>query len=224
MIIMVNKFYTPILTVYMLHWIEEGPDAEFTVSQKALLRFLNHIERKNMINLNDIDDIRTTSYQDAVMISFDDVTESFWTYAYPILKKRQIPFTLFVATDYINKEGFLSSEQLQQLSDDELCTIGSHGISHQYFSCMSKETIIKELKESKVILQQLTHREIKYFAFPYGAFFSCGYHFKHHVLDYYKAGFSTIPTYITKNPLIRPYFMPRINLTEQLINKLCKNV
>ena len=54
----------------------------------------------------------------AVAITFDDAYKNIFTHAFPILKKYRLPFTVFVATDYIAEPStqFLSWDELREMS------------------------------------------------------------------------------------------------------------
>jgi len=62
----------------------------------------------------------------------------------------------------------LTKEQVVMLSDEELCTIGVHTQSHARLDALSKEEQEHEILSSQHILSQLTHHEMRHFAFPYG--------------------------------------------------------
>ncbi len=62
----------------------------------------------------------------------------------------------------------MNEETLQLLANDNICTIGSHTVSHCQLSRLTKEKQMSELKDSKEYLHKLLHRDIRYFAYPYG--------------------------------------------------------
>lgn len=100
------------------------------------------------------------------VITFDDINEDMFTNAYPVLKKREIPFIVFIAVDYIGKPDFVSEEHLDILAADTLCTIGSHTLSHPMLRYCG--TSFKEIQDSKQYLEYRFQREIRHFAYPYG--------------------------------------------------------
>ena len=65
-----------------------------------------------------------------IVLTFDDVPYDFFSNAAPILHKKQIPYTLYVATSLIDTDGYLTTDQLRQLSRNPLCTVGSHTVNH----------------------------------------------------------------------------------------------
>lgn len=146
---------------------------------------------------------------DKCVISFDDVPESFYKNAYPILKDKGIPFTLFLSQKYIGQEGFLSISQVRELSKDPLCTIGAHTISH----CMLRKTNNSkdEMLQSKQQLESLLNKEVKYLAYPYGKHSSVSCKIRKQAQECgFDAAFGTIDAPITSFTLLYRYYLPRM--------------
>lgn len=101
-----------------------------------------------------------------VVITFDDIPESVFINAYPILKERSIPFAVFVAVNFVDKPGFITNKQLMALAADPLCTIGGHTMNHVNLAIV--DNYEWEIKESKLELERLLNIEVKYFAYPFG--------------------------------------------------------
>ena len=157
---------------------------------------------------------------DFYALTFDDVLYSFYEKAFPLLKQYQIPFTIFVNTSMLGKPRFINKTQLMELAECDLCTIGSHGISHDEFQKMDAKEALSDLRQSKQILEQLVQRSIEMYAFPFGSYYACGYRNKHLATEVYKYGFSTVKCPIT-NPSVLPlYFIPRINVDTEYIAML----
>ena len=155
-----------------------------------------------------------------VSITFDDVMSSFYENAYPLLREYSCPFTLFVNLSLLDTHGFLTTKQLIELSSDPLCTVGSHGMKHGYFSSYTEDEALNDMKESKYRLQQLTGQSIDLFAFPYGSFFACGWTKHKLVRQVYKYGFSTISAPIVRRGYMPCGFLPRINVDNNTINNI----
>lgn len=62
----------------------------------------------------------------------------------------------------------LTWEQIKDLSNDSLCTIGAHTSNHLSLNLLSKEEIIIEVLESKKLLEQKIEKKIEHFAYPFG--------------------------------------------------------
>ncbi len=65
------------------------------------------------------------------------------------------------------KDWFMSWEQVQQTTGDAI-TIGAHTVNHPQLTRELPDKVIEELGESKRILEELTRRPVKHFAYPNG--------------------------------------------------------
>jgi peptidoglycan/xylan/chitin deacetylase (PgdA/CDA1 family) len=90
--------------------------------------------------------------------------------ALEIFEKYDISFILFVTSDFIGKKYYLDKNELKELTNSKLCTIGSHGKSHKKLSELSVKEQEIEIVESKQRLEDLTGERIKYFSYPHGSF------------------------------------------------------
>lgn len=117
-----------------------------------------------------------------VGLSFDDAYLSVWKYAVPELLRRNLPFTVFVPTGCLGQrpswihsshhpfwhERVMSPQQLQELSRIPGVTLGSHTVSHPRLTQLSSTELERELRDSKLALEDLTGRHIKLLSFPHG--------------------------------------------------------
>lgn len=197
--------------VYMLHEIS-GKEDQFCISRKELASFLSSLDKEKVIKLSEWE-----TKTDFIAITIDDVPENFYYNGFPLFKKYEIPFTIFVNTSLLDTPGFLQSDQLKEIANCELCTVGSHGTVHQFYKRFSRKEKILFLENSKKTLSDICDRNIELFAFPYGSVYACGFQDIKLVSRYYKYGFCTIASPITKPGLLNSSFLPRINLTKSLI-------
>ena len=107
----------------------------------------------------------------SVVITIDDAYSSVFNYAWPIFKKHNIPFTLFVSTDVIdnNTPGYMSWEEIRILRDNGI-TIGSQTKSHPHMYKLNKQKIISELSMSNKRFVDEIGSQPKIFAYPYGEY------------------------------------------------------
>lgn len=117
----------------------------------------------------------------SVSLTFDDGYTSFFEYAWPILKKENIPATVFIPYGYVGKKAgwdylsglqnnrHLSREQIRELSDGGI-EIGSHGFSHIDLAGLNDRMLRLELERSKKGLEDLIGKEVKYISYPFGRF------------------------------------------------------
>lgn len=116
-----------------------------------------------------------------VHVTFDDGFRGVLEHAWPVLERHRIPATLFVVSglmgatnEWMQQRGFpsrplLSREELIALAQGGLA-IGSHTRRHPRLSEVSAAAAASEITDSKRELEDLLQREVRYFAYPYGAF------------------------------------------------------
>lgn len=113
------KCFTNQGKVLMLHWVgDKVLDDEcepFRISVAQCKRLLLWLKSKNTILLENWE-----QSADFYALTIDDVPEYFYHNAYPLLKEYGIPFTLFVNVSLLDKDGFITKEQLIEMSQCEL--------------------------------------------------------------------------------------------------------
>lgn len=152
-----------------------------------------------------------------VNISFDDGFRDIYQYAFPIFKKYQIPFTLYLTTDFpegkadvwwIQMEQFLSVEafekmmsrvyecpkpmastmhdltgtqpdpelcrslalsweEIQEMVDSGLCTVGSHTVSHPGLTRIGEGACLHELMESRRLIREKLGQDAIHLSYPH---------------------------------------------------------
>jgi len=113
--------------------------------------------------------------RDAAIITFDDGDLSMYGIAYPLLREHDIKATFFIITGSVGEVGYMNWEQIQDMaaytnaSGERIFTIGSHGINHVAMGDVDRDTLIKELSESKRILEEKIGLKVDIFALPYGS-------------------------------------------------------
>lgn len=112
--------------------------------------------------------------KNAVAITFADNYEGFYRYALPILRRRKIPVTMFVHTDFVgNRNGRpkMTWEQLKELDREGLVTIASQTRSHPAdLRTLSDAQLEKEFRGSKEVLERQLGHEVPYLAYPNGKY------------------------------------------------------
>ena len=112
-----------------------------------------------------------------VAVTLDDGYANNYEIAYPIFKKYNVPFCIYVCEQMIKGERkedsiehyrFLSIDQLQALAKEPLCTIGGHTRSHVRLTQLSAEQQEKEIIGCKEWLEKLLDCPIEDYAYPYG--------------------------------------------------------
>lgn len=101
--------------------------------------------------------IITTSWDDGNKFDFQ-VSE--------LLEKYSLKGTFYIPIQYVHRN--LDDKDILKLS--KKFEIGSHGLTHTRLPGLSTGEKMKELVDSKKILQKIVHKKIKCFAYPYGVY------------------------------------------------------
>jgi peptidoglycan/xylan/chitin deacetylase (PgdA/CDA1 family) len=212
--------------VFLFHEIVEDIDQvknEYTISETSFKKFLtNQIAAgAKPLHSDELEKYlrrRDKNSTGRFAVTFDDVYESVFTRAYPILKTLNIPFILFITVDLLDKPGYLSKDQLLTLAEDPLSAAGSHGCHHVVFRKLPPAAVETELTESKKYLENLINRPVEIFAFPYGTVVTVSAKNIRQLRESaYKFAFSAIPGSLKQKWFTSRYFLPRINVDETLV-------
>lgn len=106
-----------------------------------------------------------------VGITIDDAYASVYKAAWPRLRAAKFPFTLFVATDPVDRAapGYMTWDQIRELAEAGV-TIGNQTKSHPHLPMLPPEAIKRELDGSNArFIAELGSRPLL-FAYPYGEF------------------------------------------------------
>ena len=153
-------------------------------------------------------------------LTFDDTYDTVYTEAFPILQQLNIPFTMFITRDLIDKPTFIKREHLEQLSKHSLCTIGAHGMQHKMFRYMTQDEERWHWSEEKKWLEQELGVEVDSFAFPYGRIVEVSGHNRKaiHQMDY-SIAFSAVEGSLMSCWYTGKYFLSRINVSETFVER-----
>ena len=140
-----------------------------------------------------------------ILITIDDAFSSFYENAWPILKKKEIPFILFVSTEPVGKPGYMTWEQIKEVSSYNFAYIGNHSHTHEYLLDFSHLEFTKDIKNSiRIFREKLGYNPI-YFSYPFGEYNLEQTQF---IKNNFKYGFGQHSGVIelTKNPFELPRF------------------
>ena len=105
-----------------------------------------------------------------ILISIDDGFTSFYEEAWPYLKKNNIPFILFVSTEPVGKNGYMTWDQILEIENSELGTIGHHSHTHEYLIDFSNEDFIKDIEKANQIFKNKLGHVPTIFSYPFGEY------------------------------------------------------
>ena len=154
----------------------------FTVTPESFHQQMSYLKNKGykVLSLADVVDSLIHNRPipaKTIVLTFDDGYEDNFTNAFPILKKFGFPATIFVSTDFIGNERlvreipmqYLTREQILDMHSSGLIDFQSHGLSHHKLTELSSDEIEREMKGSKVVLEELLNKSCDLFSYPFGA-------------------------------------------------------
>ena len=105
-----------------------------------------------------------------VLITIDDAFSSFYNHAWPYLKENKIPFILFVSTEPVGKNGYMSWEQIKEIEKEKFAFIGNHSHSHDYLLNLTFENFKKDINKSIEIFEKELGYNPIFFSYPFGEY------------------------------------------------------
>lgn len=172
-------------TVLCYHIVESPAAPRMHIDRETFRQHLRYIEMTgyNVIPLRHLYEYvvgeRPSIPENAVVITFDDGWRSTYTEAFPELKQRKFPFTVFIYPNIIGKTtNALSWSQIREMADAGV-DIQSHSLSHSYLTKRRHASkgdaayaawLEREMSESRRILEKETGKRVRFLAYPYGDF------------------------------------------------------
>ena len=156
--------------ILMFHHIESEPKIKCSncvLETEAFYKVIEHYEPQKYVA---VEQLLRHSGKRKLAITFDDGLEDVYQIAYPYLKSKCIPFCIFVVTDFLDTPGYITTEQLVEMSRDPLVTIGSHGITHTTLTELSDAEAKREITDSKKLLEDMLGQEVRLFSYSHGEF------------------------------------------------------
>lgn len=104
-----------------------------------------------------------------IIITIDDGQIGCYTDAFPVLKKYQIPATIFIVNKLVGTEDYFSWEQAKEMYDTGLVKIHCHGYNHSEYSSVGKEKLVSDYTKShQEIEEHMGEKVQKIMAYPAG--------------------------------------------------------
>ncbi len=117
-----------------------------------------------------IDNVYKKNFKKKILITIDDGFSSFYKNAWPILKRKKIPFIIFVNTESVGASGYMNWEELKEISEFSFAHIGNHSHTHDYLVDKTDKEIKEDIKKSIKLFKDKLNHETKFFAYPFGEY------------------------------------------------------
>ncbi len=151
---------------------------DFNLHMTAIKTQYTPISLREYVEFVNCKDGSKTLPTDPIIVTFDDGYLSNYEVAYPILKKLDIPATIFIVTDTVGEKSgdgkvnytHFNWEQAKEMQDSGLIDIESHTNDHVKLGQLDKDTINYELRKSKYQIEKHLGKTCDMIAYPYGSY------------------------------------------------------
>ena len=166
---------------------------ELSIDKNFLEKEIEYLLKNGYVFLNfkKIDELLNNGEKlpkKSVVMYFDDGFRDVYLNAYPIFKKHNLPFVLFITTDFVEQKRFLPRiveraeksgikisqrifcnwEEIRQMSN--LAEIGAHGVSHVDFVDLQEVELKQELLTSILKIEDNVGQRPVVLSFPHGKY------------------------------------------------------
>lgn len=130
-------------TLLIYHRVGGGSPDELDTPTASFARQLDVLAHHDVVSLDTaLDRLDSGDRRPGVVLTFDDGFADVFTNAWPLLRERAMPFTLYLATAHVGGtmhwEGStarapgaaVSWDQVAEMADSGLCTVGNHTHTH----------------------------------------------------------------------------------------------
>ena len=117
---------------------------------------------------------QTMGSDNLVVLTFDDGYQDLFQTVFPMMKERRLPFTVYVTTSYLERgsddNGFemLSWDQVSEMIDSGLLTVGAHTHTHRDLRTASSDELLREFESSDELINDRLGFYPDHFAYPWG--------------------------------------------------------
>ena len=157
----------------MYHRFEENKYPSTNVRIEAFKKHIDIINdnKFSFLNPKNFDyEFNRVSERKKILLTIDDAFSSFYSNAWPILKEEEIPFILFVSTETVDKKGYMTWDEIIEISQEEFVSIGNHSHSHEYLTKYKFDEFKKDIDMSIKIFKQKLNYNPNFFSYPFGEY------------------------------------------------------
>ena len=138
--------------------------------------FSSHIQLIKDLNYEFIypdqfkDNFDVPKKQKKILLTVDDAFKSFYEFAWPFIKKNKIPIILFVSTEPIGNNGYMTWDQIKEIEKEDFVMIGHHSHSHEYLIEKSDQEFIEDIEKANLIFKNRIGYIPTIFSYPFGEY------------------------------------------------------
>ena len=105
-----------------------------------------------------------------ILLTIDDGFSSFYNNAWPYLKEKKIPFILFVSTETVGNNGYMSWDEIKEIEKEDFVFLGNHSHSHEYLIDYNFTNFKKDIDRSINIFKKKIGYNPIFFSYPFGEY------------------------------------------------------
>ena len=117
-----------------------------------------------------LDEFEKPKNEKKILITIDDGFKSFYNEAWPYLKKNKIPFILFVSTEPVGKNGYMTWDEIREIDKSGIGYIGHHSHTHEYLIDMAETDFKNDIKTATRIFKKNLGYVPPIFSYPFGEY------------------------------------------------------
>ena len=157
----------------MYHRFEENKYPTTNIKIADFIKQIDLIKKNgfNFIEANNFENsLVNLNKRKQILLTIDDAFKSFYDQAWPILKKDKIPFLLFVNTREIGSKGYMTWDQIKEVSEEKFVHIGNHSYSHDYLIDKTDDEIRNDISLAAKDLKKNLGYNSPFFSYPFGEY------------------------------------------------------
>jgi len=164
-----------VVPIIMYHRIDDRANiSKLSVSPESFERQIRFLKKHdyNVVKLEELSGLMRSGRipRKTIAITFDDGYENNYIYAFPVLKELDIPATIFIIPALVGIDDYLTWEQVIEMSESNVISIGSHSMTHAYLPDASEQGLGIEITDSKRAIESHTRKDVASFSYPVGGF------------------------------------------------------
>ena len=157
----------------MYHRFDENKYPSTNIRYNVFLKHIQLVKELgfNFIHPNDFElNFNIPKKQKKILLTIDDGFKSFYDVAWPYLKENKIPFILFVSTEPIGNQGYMTWEQLKEIDRESFAIIGHHSHTHEYLIEKTNQEFIDDIELASKIFKEKIGYIPSLFSYPFGEY------------------------------------------------------
>tara|TARA_A100001015_G_scaffold170051_1_gene189005 strand:+ start:420 stop:1352 length:933 start_codon:yes stop_codon:yes gene_type:complete len=157
----------------MYHRFEENKYPSTNIKINDFMEHIKIIEENNINFVNPKnfeEELKNNKNQRKILLTIDDGFSSFYLNAWPILKKKKIPFILFVSTREVGAFNYMTWDQIREINKEDFVEIGNHSHTHEYLVDEENEFIRADIEKSISIFKKELGKNSIFFSYPFGEY------------------------------------------------------